>query len=432
MSDEKLNRSHTRGREDQAGRSGDLTIYTGDQANLQAEPSSSSAKLASLESGEGLTVLEDADRARAKMGFQNQWIKARSTDGIEGFVNARQIRLEPSGESARGPDEAVAFGLDFAVGAEAVGPLIVYATEALNVRKGPSTSASRTAIALPHEPLTVIDDRRVAQGKVGNWGEWLRVQLPDGSEGHVAAWYVQTQPGPAPEATLTVFPTEDMNMRGGPSVENQIVGRLAHNAPLTAHDDPDRARELVGDYGEWLYVETEEGQRGWAAAWYLTETQAVDTTRHTLSDAGLRFIAKYEGLRTELYNDSAGHCTIGYGHLVHTGPCDGSEPEEFKRGITRERAEELLRADVARFEKAVNDRVKVELAQHQFDALVSFTFNVGAGNLANSDLLAKLNRGDYASVPDELNRWVYGGGRKLPGLVRRRRDEGTMFRDGAY
>lgn len=425
MSDEKLNRSHTRGRESQAGPSGDLKIYTGEQTELRSEPAPSSTRLAWLDKGEAITVLDDVDRARAKMGFQNQWIKIKRPDGTKGFVDAQQVQLTP-------PELLPAFGVDFGVGAETVGPPVVYATEALNVRKGPSTSASRTAIALPHEPLTVIDAQETALAKVGNWGEWLRVRLPDGSEGHVAAWYVQTQPGPAPENTLTVFPTENMNMRGGPSIENQIVGRLAHNAPLTAHDDPNRARRLVGDYGEWLYVETEDGQRGWAAAWYLTDTQAVDTTRHKLSDKGLRFIAKYEGLRTELYNDSVGHCTIGYGHLVHTGPCDGSEPEEFKRGITRERAEELLRADVARFENAVNDRVKVELAQHQFDALVSFTFNVGAGNLANSDLLAKLNQGNYGSVPEELNRWVYGGGMKLPGLVRRRRDEGAMFRDGTY
>jgi lysozyme len=150
---------------------------------------------------------------------------------------------------------------------------------------------------------------------------------------------------------------------------------------------------------------------------------------YSVSSDGLNFIAQHEGIEYNLYNDPAGHCTIGVGHLVHSGYCDGSDPseQEFLGGITRDQAFELLRSDVAVAEQAVNTYVTVPLTQAQFDALVSFTYNLGAGNFRNSDLLEKLNAGQYDAVPQELNKWIYGGGKVLPGLVTRRSDEGTLF-----
>ncbi len=149
-----------------------------------------------------------------------------------------------------------------------------------------------------------------------------------------------------------------------------------------------------------------------------------------IGEAGLTLIKVFEGFSGSLYNDPAGHCTIGYGHLVHLGPCDGSEPAEFRAGISEGRATELLLADVAEASATVGSAVVVPLNQHQFDALVSFTFNVGSGSFRDSTLLRLLNGGDYASVPNELNRWVFADGKVLPGLERRRRAEGTLFRDG--
>ena len=148
-----------------------------------------------------------------------------------------------------------------------------------------------------------------------------------------------------------------------------------------------------------------------------------------ISPAGVRFIGRWEGFRGNLYNDPLGHCTIGFGHLVHRGNCDGSEPARFKRGVTRRRGLKLLRNDIADYQSAINDLVQVALNQHQFDALVSFAYNVGTGAFATSTLLRKLNRSDYQSVRSELMRWTNGG---LPGLVSRRRAEGELFRDGTY
>jgi GH24 family phage-related lysozyme (muramidase) len=152
--------------------------------------------------------------------------------------------------------------------------------------------------------------------------------------------------------------------------------------------------------------------------------------KRKLSKAGARLIAGFEGFRAELYNDAAGHCTIGYGHLVHHGRCDGSEPAEFRKGITREQALDLLLEDAAQAADAVNRNVQVALSQDQFDALVSFVFNVGAGAFGESTLLRMLNEGRYDAVPKQLDRWVKADGRTLEGLVRRRKAEGALFREG--
>ncbi|HLB04220.1 MAG TPA: glycoside hydrolase family protein, partial [Gaiellaceae bacterium] len=151
-----------------------------------------------------------------------------------------------------------------------------------------------------------------------------------------------------------------------------------------------------------------------------------------LSEAGARFNARFEGFRAELYDDPAGHCTIGYGHLVHRGRCNGTEAADLRRGITRERALELLREDAQKAASAVRESVRVPLAQHQLDALTSFVFNVGAGAFRRSTLLRKLNEGRYEQVPVQLTRWVKAGNRTLQGLVSRRRAEGLLFSDGTY
>lgn len=154
---------------------------------------------------------------------------------------------------------------------------------------------------------------------------------------------------------------------------------------------------------------------------------ATKPRKRNLSQAGVRFIAEFEGFRSELHNDPAGHCSIGFGHLVHLGKCDGREPAEFKKGITRRRAGELLRDDADAAEGAVKEGVEVPLSQKQFDALVSFVFNVGTGAFRESTLLRLLNEGDYEAVPKQLDRFVKGGGVTLPGLVRRRKAEGELF-----
>jgi GH24 family phage-related lysozyme (muramidase) len=147
----------------------------------------------------------------------------------------------------------------------------------------------------------------------------------------------------------------------------------------------------------------------------------------TLSAKGAAVIAKHEGKANHLYNDPAGHCTIGIGHLVHRGNCNGSEPEAFRRGLSDQEVYDLFISDASRFIDAVNGLVDVDLSQNQFDALVSFAFNVGIGALEGSTLLRKLNAGDYAGAAQEFGKWVKADGRTLPGLVSRRAAEARLF-----
>lgn len=146
-----------------------------------------------------------------------------------------------------------------------------------------------------------------------------------------------------------------------------------------------------------------------------------------LSEKGAAFIAGFEGMKRKLYNDPVGHCTIGIGHLVHRGRCNGNEPAEFKKGITREQAFALLQKDAKRMEQAVRS-IGVPLNQNQFDALVSFTYNLGPNWVkGKSGLLSALKARRFGDVPRELNKWCHAGGKRLPGLVRRRQAEGRLF-----
>jgi lysozyme len=149
-----------------------------------------------------------------------------------------------------------------------------------------------------------------------------------------------------------------------------------------------------------------------------------------MSDAGCRLIRDFEGMVLHLYDDPGPgrNCTIGIGHLVHLGPSDGrAEEAPYANGITEAQAYDLLRRDLDRFSAAVDEAVVVPLRQPQFDALVSFAFNVGEGAFRTSTLVRLLNEGRYDQVRPQLMRWTGADGRQLEGLVRRRRAEADLF-----
>lgn len=134
-------------------------------------------------------------------------------------------------------------------------------------------------------------------------------------------------------------------------------------------------------------------------------------------------VKHFEGFSAVRYTCPAGLPTIGWGHVIR--PQDGNLTR-----IGPEKAEALLRADIALAARSVARLVHVPLTQGQFDALTDFTFNLGGAALQRSTLRAKLNRGEYEAVPDQLRRWVYAGKKKLPGLIRRREAEAALWRGG--
>ncbi len=140
------------------------------------------------------------------------------------------------------------------------------------------------------------------------------------------------------------------------------------------------------------------------------------------SEYAFVLIRHFEGFQSKPYLCPGGYWTIGYGHLL-----SAKEVPHYNAGIDAELAEQWLIEDVGVARHYVQRLVDVSLSQHQQDALISFTFNLGGGALERSTLRRKLNRHEYRTASDEFMRWVWAGGRKLPGLVRRRMAERMLF-----
>lgn len=148
------------------------------------------------------------------------------------------------------------------------------------------------------------------------------------------------------------------------------------------------------------------------------------------------FIVDVEGCRLKAYDiegDVAGVDTIGVGHLLTDDELDsgelsiGGERIEWRNGITKGQARNLLAQDLAEYVACVNHAVKVTLSENQKTALVSFCFNVGRGAFTRSTLLKRLNAGEYDAVPGELHRWIRNNGKVIKGLINRRIKEAAMW-----
>lgn len=138
--------------------------------------------------------------------------------------------------------------------------------------------------------------------------------------------------------------------------------------------------------------------------------------------SGKSIIKEFEGFRATAYLCPAGVWTVGYGTTRISGKL-------VKKGtkVTTEEADVLLEEDLKTFEDGVNRLVSVELTQNQFDALVSFVYNLGVGSLQKSTLLKRVNAGLFEEAADEFLKWDKANGKKLPGLTRRRKAECELF-----
>jgi len=137
-----------------------------------------------------------------------------------------------------------------------------------------------------------------------------------------------------------------------------------------------------------------------------------------ISQEGLSLIKKFEGCELEAYKCAAGVWTYGWGSTK--GVKEGDT-------ITQEEADKLLIVEMSEYEGYVNDLVKVDLKQNEFDALVSWVYNLGPNNLSSSTLLQRLNNKDWDDVPNQIKRWNKAGGEVKQGLVRRREAEALLF-----
>lgn len=154
---------------------------------------------------------------------------------------------------------------------------------------------------------------------------------------------------------------------------------------------------------------------------WMVGAPKTETTKLSISTAGMQLIASFEGCRLQAYLCPAKVWTIGYGH---TGGVRAGQK------ITQVEANQLFAKDLERFEDSVTKLVRVPLTQGQYDALVSLCYNIGCEAFRKSTLLKSLNEGKYKSAALQFHRWVNGNGQKLPGLVRRRNEEYDMFMGG--
>lgn len=148
-----------------------------------------------------------------------------------------------------------------------------------------------------------------------------------------------------------------------------------------------------------------------------------------MSPDGVKMLTRIEGKKNQMYHDQAGLPTIGVGHMLTKSELSSgkvridSQPISWRDGLTDAEVNDLLGSDLAKTEQAVNHLVKVPLSRNQFDALVSFVFNIGAEAFETSTLLVLLNSGDYDSIPARMRRWVHSKGLVLPVLIARRETE---------
>ena len=158
----------------------------------------------------------------------------------------------------------------------------------------------------------------------------------------------------------------------------------------------------------------------------------LDVNLLNISIKGKEFIKEWEGFKADVYDDSNGYCSIGYGHLIARDACAEIEvPIEFRDGITRNKADELFENRLPSYVDGLKNSVTTRLYQHEFDSLVCLLFNIGGDGLNTKAprLKEKLNQGDYEGAAVEFMDITNGG---QSGLVNRRDSERNLFLNNIY
>lgn len=142
-----------------------------------------------------------------------------------------------------------------------------------------------------------------------------------------------------------------------------------------------------------------------------------------MTERCVNLVKQFEGFYPNPYICPAGLPTVGYGHVI-------TENDKLYYPLSESEAEDLLMKDLIKFENAIKPLIKVDIHPYMLDALISFSFNVGIYSFKASTLRKKLNHKEWLQSADEFLKWVYAGGRKLAGLVKRRYAERELFMEG--
>jgi lysozyme len=223
-----------------------------------------------------------------------------------------------------------------------------------------------------------------------------------------------------PKISFMVFdPTHTIS--NGRWVTNLRCGMV-----LTEKTNPTKGKEFDFSEVERKILANSDFEVNTELAAFVENKSRRDVRTLSLDSAGLQLIKDFEGFRTDAYVDpGSGNqpITIGYGTTRI-----GGKPVTLGTKITQQQAEEYLKLDVIQFENSVKNSVTVPLSQGEFNALVSFTYNAGAGNLAKSSMLSYTNQGQYEQASLSFSKWTKASGQVLKGLVKRRTAEANMYR----
>ena len=170
--------------------------------------------------------------------------------------------------------------------------LTVYTTIQLNIRTQPNTDSKILGFIPAGEGVMVLGDEGQARAKIGKDGQWLQVQTASGLAGFVAAWFVQTIDQAFPPSDLIIYPDDAVNLRSGPATTFELLATMVSTDPLTVLGDGDNAKSKLGKMGEWIQVQTDQGTRGFVAAWLVHTTgqapPATDLIVHTSGIVNVR------------------------------------------------------------------------------------------------------------------------------------------------
>ncbi len=232
-----------------------VIVYPLEEVNLRSGPGTAFELLGTFTYADPLNVLGDAVTTRNRVGQSGEWLQVQAQNGQRGFVAAWLVRLTGQVPPATN--------------------LTVFPTTTVNVRSRPSTDANMLTMVAPGDALTILGDKNQAQSLIGQQDQWLNIRTPNNLAGFVAAWLVQlTSVTQSPsDAVLTVYPTADLNLRAQPSANAPRLDGAYKNETLQVIDaNLTTARAHIGQQDQWLYVQKQNGSRGWAAAWYLSST----------------------------------------------------------------------------------------------------------------------------------------------------------------
>lgn len=227
--------------------------------NVRAAPHVNSSQIAQVADGTLLGSLEEADIAYRKVGQVGQWLWVRLPTGKEGYVAAWYLQL-PVGTL--------------------LSVIVVSPEVPLKLRSGPGVEHEQLTQLVDGTVLKTLEPEAVVRHKLGQQGEWLRVQTSNGEVGYTAAWYLEEKtipsaPPPPPEPTPVLFvvvvdsPEVPLKLRSGPGVQHEQIGQFTDGTVLKSLEAEEIARQKLGQHGEWLHVRAPSGQEGYTAAWYL-------------------------------------------------------------------------------------------------------------------------------------------------------------------